>query len=374
MASKKKPVRVPFSYLQDQFKNLDPFLEDIRRLVKSTDFTLGRELERFESEFAQCCAVPYAVGVNSGTDAIFLSLKALNIRTGDEVITTPMTFYATIGALRMAGAVPRFVDSNDQFLLDVSKIRKCITAKTRAILPVHYYGNICDMDELQKISKEYSIPIIEDACQAFGSLYREKPAGSFGTTGCFSLHPLKNINVWGDAGMIVTRSKKIYKQLLLLRNHGLVHRDRCLSFGYNSRMDTLQAVIGNRIIKKLPGILRQRARLSSFYDRELSNLSPHITIPPRNPLVRHSFHLYVVRARKRNQLLEFLNENGVEAKVHYPIPIHLQPAARTLSYSKGDFPVCEKDCRRIITLPCHQHLALEQAEYVVRCIRQFYEQ
>jgi len=366
-------MRVPFSYLDSQFANIDAYLDDIRELVKSGDFTLGRQLVEFERRFAEVTGMPYAIGVASGTDALILSLKILGVGVGDEVITTPMTFIATVGAIVMTGARPVFVDSEDGFVIDATKIEEAITPRTKAIVPVHYTGNVADMPAIMEIANRHNLIVVEDACQAISANLEGQPVGSWGQTACFSLHPLKNLNVWGDGGMIVTRSVELAEKLRLYRNHGLTNRDEVSIFGCNSRLDTLQAVVGNRLIEQVEFITNQRIANAKRYDEAFSQMNEFICVPKRRPGVKHVFHLYLIRARQRDELLAYLCENGIEAKIHYPIPVHLQKAAQYLGYKQGDFPVCEEDCRNIITLPAHQHLKEAEIDYTIDTVRAFYK-
>jgi len=363
---------VPFSYLDRQFADIDAYLNDIKELVKSGDFTLGKPLTEFEERFAELCRIPYAIGVASGTDALVLSLKVLGIGPGDEVITTPTTFIATVGAIVMTGARPVFVDSEDGYVIDALKIEDAITPRTKAIIPVHYTGNVADMPAIMKIARKHKLMVIEDACQAIEASLHGKPVGSWGETASFSLHPLKNLNVWGDGGVIITRSAKLAEALRLYRNHGLINRDEVSTFGGNSRLDTLQAVIGNRLIKQVKFITDQRIANAKRYDEAFADMGEYIRIPGRRPGVKHVYHLYIVRASKRDELLAYLNERGVEAKIHYPIPVHLQKAAQYLGYKEGDFPVSEEDSRTIITLPAHQHLTSDEIDYAIEQVRSFY--
>ena len=365
-------MRVKFSYLDRQFADVDAYLDDIGELVKSSDFTLGQPLREFETRFAELCRMPYAVGVASGTDALILSLKVLGIGPGDEVITTPTTFIATVGAIVMTGARPIFVDSDDGFVIDASKVEAAVTPRTRAIIPVHYTGNVADMPEIMRIVRKHNLIVIEDACQAIGASIDGQPVGSWGATACFSLHPLKNLNVWGDGGVIVARSPELAEKLRLYRNHGLINRDEVAMFGCNSRLDSLQAVIGNRLIEQVEFITNQRIANARRYDEAFADMDEFIRIPKRRPGVKHVYHLYMIRVKQRDDLLAYLHRNGVEAKVHYPIPLHLQKAAQHLGYKEGDFPVCEADCRTILTLPAHQHLEPAEIDYVIDCVRKFY--
>lgn len=365
-------MRVKFSYLDRQFADVDAYLNDIKELVKTSDFTLGQPLREFEERFAELCRMPYAIGVASGTDALILSLKILGIGLGDEVITTPTTFIATVGAIAMTGARPVFVDSDDGFVIDASKIEAAITPRTKAIMPVHYTGNVADMPAVMEIALKHNLIVVEDACQAIGASIDGRPVGSWGTTACFSLHPLKNLNVWGNGGVIVTRSPDLAEKLRLYRNHGLVNRDEVAIFGCNSRLDTLQAVIGNRLIEQVEFITNQRVANAKRYDEAFANMGEFIRIPKHRPGVKHVYHLYMIRVKQRDDLLAYLHSKGVEAKVHYPIPLHLQEAAQHLVYKEGDFPVCEEDSRTIITLPAHQHLTDDEIDYTIEQVRSFY--
>lgn len=369
---KTSTIQVKFSYLDRQFDDIEPYLSEVRDLVRSGDFTLGKVVQEFETRFAQLCRMPYAVSVGSGTDAIALSLRVLGIGHGDEVITTPMTFIATVGAIVKVGARPVFVDSEDGFVIDPTKIEAAITGKTKAIVPVQYTGNVADMPRIKEIADRHKLAIVEDACQSIAASIHNQPVGSWGETAAFSLHPLKNLNVWGDGGVIVTRSETLAEKLKLFRNHGLSNRDEVSLFGWNSRLDSLQAVIGNRLIEQTEFITNQRIANANRYDTAFRDLAPHVRVPVRRPGVKHVYHLYILRVQKRDELLAYLNQNGVEAKVHYPIPVHLQKAAQSLGYRKGDFPFCEEDCRNIITLPAHQHLTEDEIGYAIEQVRRFY--
>lgn len=367
-----KPRQVKFSYLDRQFSELGPYLKDIEEFVKTGDFTLGAPLREFEERFARLSGMPHAMGVGTGTDALALSLKLSGIGPGDEVITTPTTFIATVGAIVMTGARPVFVDSEDGFVIDPAKIEAAVTKRTKAIVPVHYTGNVADMPAIMRIAERYGLTVVEDACQAIGASLDGKPVGSWGIAACFSLHPLKNLNVWGDGGVIVTRSREFAEKIRLYRNHGLVNRDEVQIFGCNSRLDTLQAIVGNRLVREVDFITGQRIANARYYDEALRDLGEFIQIPKRRAGVKHVYHLYVIRVERRDELLSHLQQNGVEAKVHYPVPVHLQPASKGLGYQEGDFPVSERDSRSIITLPGHQHLTREELDYTVEQIYRFY--
>jgi aminotransferase EvaB len=365
-------MQVKFSYLDRQFANVDDYLADVKQLVLSGDFTLGAAVTEFERRFAEFCQMPYAVGVNSGTDALILSMEICGVGPGDEVIVPTNTFIASVGAIAMAGATPVFVDNDAGFVINPDLIEAAITPRTKAILAVHLTGNVADMPRIMEIAKKHNLLVFEDACQSITGARDGKSVGSWGETVGFSLHPLKNLNVWGDGGIIVTRSQEIYEKLRLYRNHGLINRDEVEIFGHNSRLDSLQAVIGNRLIDQTEFITNTRIANAKRLDEGLADLAEFIEIPPRLPNVRHVYHLYIVRAQKRDELLTYLQHNGVEAKVHYPIPVHLQKASAHLGYKKGDFPVAEKDAQVMITLPAHQHLRADEIDYMIEMVRSFY--
>lgn len=364
-------MRVPFSYLDRQFADVDDYLADVKALVQSGDFTLGRAVAEFEERFAAMCGLPYAVGVGSGTDALILSLEILGIGPGDEVITAANTFVATAGAIAMARATPVFIDNEDGYTLDPAKIEAAITPRTKAILPVHYSGNVAQMPQIAEIARKAGLAVVEDACQSIAAKRDGLPVGSWGATAAFSLHPLKNLNVWGDGGVIVTRSEELARKLRLYRNHGLVGRDQVAMWGHNSRLDSLHAVIGNRLIDQTAFITETRIANAQRYDEALSDVGG-IRIPRRDPSVVHTYHLYMIRAERRDDLLAHLQAHGVEAKVHYPVPLHLQPAAKSLGYKPGDFPQAESDAKAMITLPAHQHLTRDEIDYTIARVREFY--
>ena len=365
-------MKVRYSYLAQQFSNCEDLWRSLKKFVATGDFTLGKELERFEKSFAKLIGTKYALGVNSGTDAIKLSLKVLNVGYGDEVITAANTFVATVGAITELGAKPVFVDCDDTFCMNINLVEKKITKKTKAIVPVHFTGYMTDMPKLIKIAKKYKIPIVEDACQSILANINKKNAGTWGEFGAFSLHPLKNINVWSDGGLITTNNHKYYKKLKLLRNHGLVDRDTVKIPGYNSRLDTFQAVVGNWLLPKAKKIAEQRIKNANYYDRNLSIL-PQITIPPRPRNHQIVYHLYIIFAEKRDELLKYCIKKGIEVKVHYPKPMYLQESVKNLNHKKGDFPVTDAHTKKIITFPCDQHLSLKQMDYIIKCVKSFYK-
>ncbi len=369
---KDKSFGISHNYLTKQFDDYDEIFKKIKEVVINNDFTLGNKVNEVEELIAYECGTKYAIGVGSGTDAIMLSLKSLGVKEGDEVITSTYTFYATIGAIVTSGAKPVFCDCDLDYNINTKEIEEKITNKTKAIVPIHWTGRPCEMEELLRISEKYSIPIVEDACHALQAEYRGKRCGSFGELGCFSFHPLKNLNVWGDGGIIVTDNKQHADNLRLLRNHGLVDRNTCVKFAYNSRLDTIQAVVAKHLIEnKLENITQSRIKNALLYDKYLREISS-LKIPERIKDNKEVFHLYTFQAEERDQLANLLNEKGVDAKIHYPIPMHMQPASKDYLHSVGDFPIAEKLCKTTISLPVHEFVTEEEIIFVCNLIKEFY--
>lgn len=365
-------MQVKYSYLDQQFADVEAYFQDLRKLVATGEFTLGPFVEAFEQKFATYIGVKHAIGTNTGTGALILSLKAVGVHPGSEVITVANTFIATVGAIVAAGARPVFVDCDERYQIDVDRIEAAITPKTAAILPVHWAGCSPDMDRIVEIARRHDIPVVEDACPAVGAKIRGRSAGTFGRVNAFSMHPLKPLNVWGDGGIIVTNDDKIAEFLRLYRNHGLLDRDHVEIWGINDRLQPFQAVVGSRVLDTIEGLIEARIRNARLLDEGLKELEQYIH-PPRRPAGhREVYQLYLVTANRRDELVRFLISQGIEAKVHYPIPVHLQNAARKLGYKRGDFPVCERQAGEIVTLPAHQHISPDQILYTVRCIRNFY--
>ena len=365
-------MKVKFLDLQKQFYD-EAFFNVLSEQFKTCQFVMGPEVDRFELNFAELCQTPYAVALNSGTDAIFLALKTLSIGDGDEVITVPNSFIATAGAIIATGAKPVFVDVGDDYNINVELIERAITKDTRALIPVHLTGNPANMPEIMDIADRRKLYVLEDAAQAVGASINGRAVGSFGNVGCFSLHPLKNLNVCGDGGVLTTTSHEVYNNIRLLRNHGLKNRDEAEFFGYNSRLDTLQAVIANYVMNHIGEVTRKRQKNASIYDQELSELEDFVVLPPKRDRVVQVYHTYVVQVKQRTDLNRFLHENGVETKIHYPIPIHLQKPCRKMGYKRDDFPVCEKQAESIVSLPVHQHLSEEQIYYTINLIKKYYK-
>jgi len=371
---KDKKLKINHNYLSKQFVNYKSILKKISKVVLNNDFTLGLKVDEFELKIKKLLRSKYVVAVGSGTDAIMLSLKAIGVKEGDEVITTPYTFYATIGAIVTAGAKPVFVDVQEDYNMDPNNIIKKITKKTKAIVVVHWSGRICDMKSINKISKKFKIPIVEDACHAILAKQGGVYAGNFGEFGCFSMHPLKNLNIWGDGGFILTNNKNSYEKMMLLRNHGLVGRNINKIFGYNSRLDTIQAVVAIELLKKIKFITKKRIQNSLYLDNKLRNII-FIQIKNRQKNNIEVFHLYEIRTKSkyRDDLVNYLRKKSIDAKIHYPVPMHLQPAAKYLKYKKGDFPISENIANTTISLPVHEFISRKDLDYISNSITEFFK-
>lgn len=369
-----RSFKIRHNYLSEQFRDYKIILKKFEKIIKNNDFTLGKEVDIFENNIKKLLKQKYVVAVGSGTDALMLSLKCLGVKEGDEVITTPYTFYATIGAIVTAGAKPIFVDVCDDYNIDPKEIEKKITKNTKVIMPVHWSGKVCKMNQILKISKKYNIPIVEDSCHGILAKYKNRFAGTFGDFGCFSLHPLKNLNVWGDGGFVVIKKKKNFKKMMLLRNHGLEGRNKNIIFGYNSRLDTLQACVANHLIKKIKFITNMRIKNAIKFDSGLRKINDLI-VKKRDKNFKEVYHLYEFRVKnleRRNDLVNFLIQHKIDAKIHYPIPMHLQPASKNYKYKKGDFPNSEQIANSTVSLPAHEFISESQSQYIIRTIKKFF--
>ena len=365
-------MKVRYSYLPQQFSNCDDLWLKLKEFVSTGDFTLGKDLEEFEKNFAQLIGTKYSVGVNSGTDAIKLSLKALGLRPGDKVITSANTFVATVGAINEIGCIPVFVDVDDTFCIDTNTLSDVDLNGVKAIVPVHFSGYVSRMDNILKFAEKNNLVVVEDACQSILGEYKEKKAGTWASSGCFSLHPLKNINVWSDGGVITTNDKILYEKLKLLRNHGLSDRDHVDILGYNSRLDTFQSIVGSWLLPQAKQIAEKRIENAKYLDSLLSSIK-QIRIPQRLKEIKTVFHLYMVFAEERNSLLKFCIDNHIEAKIHYPVPMYRQKAMKYLKHKIGDFPVTDFHADNLISFPIDQHITKEELDYIYEIIRKFYD-
>lgn len=366
-----KEYRVPFVDLAGQHTAIrDQILKAVGNVLNHGQFILGPEVHEFEERFSEYCGARYAVGVASGTDALFLSMKALNIGPGDEVITAPNSFLASASAIVLTGAKPVFVDVRDDYNLDPSQLENVINIRSKAIIPVHLTGRPARMDGVLDMAQKHGLAVIEDAAQAVGAEFHGRRVGSFGITGCFSLHPLKTLNACGDGGIITTDDETVYRYLLKARNHGLKSRNELPFWSLNSRLDTVQAAI---LLEKMPYLdaWTEARRLNAiFYQERLADV---VEVPADKPYERSVYHTFIVQTEKRDQLKSYLARKGIETGIHYPIPIHLQEAARGLGYRCGDFPAAERQAKRILSLPVWPGLREEQLEAVARSIRNFFE-
>ena len=366
---------IPLVDLKAQYNSIKTEIDNaIQGVLDTTSFIMGEELERFEEEFALFCNTKYAIGVANGSDALILALKACGIGEADEIITVPHTFIATTEAITHVGGKIVFIDINPKtYTIDVSKIEEKISNKTRAIIPVHLYGQPADMDPIIKLAKEYNLKIIEDAAQAHGAEYQGKKVGSIGDVACFSFYPGKNLGAYGDAGMTTTNNEEISKKLKLLRNHGRITKKYEHEIeGHSSRLDNLQAAILRVKLKYLNNWNDSRRDNAKKYNELLNNTAGIIT-PYEADYAKHVYHLYVIRTEKgRDKLRKILKSKGIATGIHYPIPLHLQPAYSYLGYKKGDFPVTEEASQEILSLPMYAELTYEQIDEIVKLIKSYY--
>ncbi len=347
----------------------DDLREIFDRVMSHGQMVGGDEIEALEEELAAFHGVQHVVALNSGTDALKLGLLAMGIGPGDEVITPPNSFVASTAVVVEIGARPVFVDVLEDQNVDPDKIEAVITARTKAVMPVHLTGRVADMDRIMALARRHGLLVIEDSAQAVGSRYRGKLSGTFGEVGCFSTHPLKNLNAAGDGGFITTNDRKIAETVGLLRNHGLADRNTVVRFGTVSRMDTLQAAILRYRLSRLDLTIERRRRNVALYRSLLD--SKLIFLPPEGQDEFIAYHTFVIQVDRRDTLQARLAECGIDTAIHYSIPIHLQPAARFLGYNRGDFPICERQAERILTLPIHPWLSEEDVGVVVRAVNDF---
>jgi dTDP-4-amino-4,6-dideoxygalactose transaminase len=364
-------MKVPFGDLRRQYLAMRQEIDEaVQRVFERGWFILGVEGENFEREFASYIGVKHAVGVGSGTEAIHLALRAVGVEAGDEVITVPNTCVPTVSGIWAAGALPVLVDVDERsFTLDPKHLEAAITPKTRAILPVHLYGQAADLEPIMEIARRHNIKVIEDAAQAHGATYKNRKLGSIADAAAFSFYPSKNLGANGDGGAVTTNDDEIAERLKRLRNYGQEKRYFHTTKGTNSRLDEVQAAILSAKLKHLDGWNQRRKEIARVYDEGITH--PLIQKPEQMAYAQHNFHLYVIRCRKREALQSYLNDKGVVTLIHYPVPIHLQEAYSDLQKTSGDYEVSEMLAQQILSLPIFPELTYDEALYVVDCINSF---
>ena len=362
--------RIPFVDLPNRVRDYeDELTEAFLNVLHAGAYVMGPEVEAFETELAKICGVKHVLGVGNGTDAIVLALRALDIGPGDEVITAPNSFIASAGAVQMAGAAIRFADVGEDYNIDPDRIRAAITPRTKAILPVHLTGRPAQMDAILDIARAHDLAVIEDAAQAIGAKHHGRPVGSLGDVACFSLHPLKNLHVFGDGGFVTTDDPDLHQRMARLRNHGLVDRDTCAEWGQNSRLDTLQAALGLVQLKRLDAWTERYRAIATQYRDGLRDV---VQVPEDKPHEFSVYHNFVVLAAQREALMAHLQERGIDTKIHYPLPLHRQPAADALGLPEGSFPVVEAQAKTMLSLPIYPELTDVDVDQVVAAVRDFY--
>ena len=363
-------MSVPFVDTGRQYraykKEIDAAFESV---ATSGLYVQGEAVEEFEQKLAEFCEVSYCLTVANGTDALILAMRVLGIGVGDEVITTPNSFIASAGSIAAVGAIPVFVDVREDYNINPDKIVQAITGKTRAIMPVHLTGRPAAMNKINAIAKEYGLVVIEDAAQAIGAKYKGRPVGGLGDIGCFSLHPLKNLSVMGDGGFVTTNNKDCYQGIKLLKNHGLLNRNECIQWGFNSRLDSLHCAIGLAKIKHLDAITKKLREIARIYRENLSDI---VDVPQDKNGEYAVYHNFVIGANEREKLYQFLQKKKIGCAIHYPILLHLQQAAKNLGYTHGDFPVAERINKRQLSLPIYPELREIEIEEIVDAIREYY--
>ncbi len=368
-------MKVPFLDLKAQYESIrDEIAVSLQEVLDRTAFAGGPFVAEFEKKFAAFCGTSYAVGVGSGTEALWLALKALDVGPGDEVITVPNTFIATTESITFCGASPVFVDIDEKtFNMDPARLEDAITPRTKAIIPVHLYGQPADMDPIMEIANSHGLFVIEDACQAHGAQYKGRPAGSIGHAGCFSFYPGKNLGAYGEAGAITTNDEELARKMRMFRDHGQKTKYYHSIVGWNARMDGFQGAVLKVKLRYLDKWNQARREHAASYGRLLQSVEGVIT-PAEAQYARHVYHVYAIRTENRDQLIKELGERGIACGIHYPVALHLQDAYKDLGYREGDFPIAEKCTARILSLPMYAELTDEQIENVVEqlrnCLRQ----
>src|SRR2546425_1239665 len=360
-------MQVPFLDLKAHHDSMRGELETaIREVMDSNAFAGGPFVAKFEQDFATYCGAADVIGVGNGTDALWLSMLALGIGAADEVITVPMTFMATAEAISYSGAKPVFVDIDERtYTLDPDLLERAINPRTKAIIPVHLFGQAANMDAILEIARRYGLPVIEDACQAHGAEYKDRKAGSMGTSGCFSVYPGKNLGALGEAGAVITNDEELANKIQMLRDHGQAKKYHHALIGWNARMDGIQGAALQVKLKYLDRANQARRANARFYDQHLAKIE-EVVLPEEAEYARHVYHLYVVRVQERDRVLQAMASRGIACGIHYPIPVHLQEAYRFLGHRKGAFPVAERCAEEFLSLPMYPELTTTQMRTVVR--------
>ncbi len=369
-------MKVHYNYLGQEFNDTSILFKEWSKLIKSCDFTLGSYVSKLENMLSSYLGIKYIISVNTGTDALLLALKSLNIGKNDEVLLPTNTFYATAGAIVATGAKPIFVDVDDRYQICIDDLFKKVNKKTKAIIPVHWGGASPDVKLIFKRLKKFNrkIYIIEDACMGLGGKFKNMRPGTIGDIGAYSFHPLKTVNAIGDGGFIATKNKKIYDWCKKYRNHGMRSRDLIDFWGMNMRMQPFQCVVVMEGLKKLDKLVLKRNVNAKILDDLLSSLNPYVKIPNRPTHEVNTFCLYMIRVKKRDKLIKFLSKNNIETKIHYPIPLHKQKAAKEILDQSNIFslPKSETQAKDLLTLPVHQYLSKKQIIYMANKIKEFY--
>ena len=342
------------------------------RVFRTGEFVGGAEVEAFERQLAEYVGVGHCVALNSGTDALVLGLKAAGVGPGDEVITAPNSFVASAAAIVHVGARPVFADVLPDQNIDPMAVAAAVSPRTRAIMPVHLTGRVAPMDAICLVAEKHGLVVVEDAAQAIGSKLDDRMAGAIGHVGCFSMHPLKNLNAAGDGGVLATNDDAIAAAVRRQRSHGMIDRNTVAEWGVVSRMDVLQAALLRYRLKLLPEVIERRRRNAKLYRERLD--PEHVQLPPDRRAEFNTWHTFVVQVDRRDELQAWLTARGVGTAIHYPTPIHMQPAARNLGYRRGDFPVAEAQAGRILTLPIHQFLAEDDVAFVAESVNAFFRE
>ena len=364
-------IKVPFLDLKSHhlpmMNEINPAIQEV---IERSAFAGGPFVAAFEQDFAAYCDVPYALGVGSGTEALWLSLLACGVGPGDEVITVPTTFMATAEAITYSGARPVFVDVDERtYTMSPEALQSVLTTKTKAIIPVHLFGQPADMDPIVEFAREQGLYVIEDACQAHGAEYKGRRVGTLGDTACFSFYPGKNLGAFGEAGAIVTGSAELHEKISILRDHGQVRKYFHSVVGWNCRMDGIQGAVLRIKLRYLEAGNQRRRTHAAYYDAALSEVEGIVT-PAQSSRVRHVYHVYAIRVSDREEVMKRLADQGIATGIHYPVPVHLQEAYRSLGHERGAFPIAERCAAEFVSLPMFPELTAAQLEIVIRGVKQ----